>query len=308
MKSSIKANDVKSALKNSTRWSTPCFYIDKLGFRLLPRYLRVGARHDYKIFQELLQRIKPYISDIKEAKILDVGCGVRAPFTLLFNSVGACVVGIDLDVLTSDVNFARYKRILTSQGPKRLLTRLITDFYHDKVYYQELERVADFPLNFKELDLRQMDASQTTFKKEEFDLVVSNAVFEHLKNVRGVLAEMKRIMKQNAVIYVEIHLFPSLTGGHNTLWSNPDTQQVVLGRVPPWDHLRKQLHPVDPSLNKLRESEHFRLFSENFKILDWITEYKEPECYLTPELSSELSEYSRDELLKRSIVVIARKV
>jgi hypothetical protein len=42
--------------------------------------------------------------------------------------------------------------------------------------------------------------------------------------------------------------------------------------------------------------------------LEWITEYREPEQYLTPELSSELSEYSREELLKRAIVVIAHRV
>jgi hypothetical protein len=83
---------------------------------------------------------------------------------------------------------------------------------------------------------------------------------------------------------------------------------VILGRVPPWDHLRKQEYAIDPSLNQLRESEYYRLFSDNFQVLDWITEYKEPECYLTPKLRSELSEYSREELLKRSIVVIARKV
>lgn len=289
-------------------YSTLCFYIDKLRFYLLPRYTKIAAKHDYRIFQELLQRIKPYIKDFKEGNTLDVGCGVRAPFTLLFHSFGANVIGIDVDILSHEFSFAKYRSILTSQGSKRLLTRLLTDFYQDKIYYRELQRVADFPLKFGDLDLREMDASQTTFEEEEFDLVVSNAVFEHLKNVGGVLTEMKRIMKQNAVMYVEIHLFPSLTGGHNTLWSNPDTQQVVLGRVPPWDHLRKQQYPIDPSLSRLRESEYYRLFSENFEILDWITEYGEPECYLTPGLSSELSEYSKEELLKRAIVVIARKV
>jgi SAM-dependent methyltransferase len=185
--------------------------------------------------------------------------------------------------------------------------RLAADCYNDKVYYRELQSVADFPLNFMGLDLREMDCNRTTFG-EEFDLVVSNAVFEHLKDVNGVLVEINRIMRQNALLYAEIHLFFSLTGGHNTLWSNPDTQQVILGRVPPWDHLRKRRYPVDPSLNRMRESEYYRLFSEKFEILEWITEYKEPEYYLTPELSSELNEYPGEELLKRAVVVIARKV
>jgi SAM-dependent methyltransferase len=272
----------------------------------LPQYIKIVARHDYKAFQNLLQRIKPFIYDVTDINVLDIGCGIRAPFTLLFHSLGARVVGIDVDVPTRGINLAKYRRILATGGSKRLFMRLVADFYYDRVYYEELQKIADFPLNFEGVDLREMDACRTTFE-EEFDLVTSNAVFEHIKNVDAVLKEMKRIMKQNALIHAEIHLFPSLTGGHNILWSNPDTQQVILGKVPPWDHLRKQKYPVDPSLNRLRESDYYRLFSKNFEILKWITEYEEPEHYLTPELSSEISEYSREELLKRAIVVIARR-
>lgn len=281
--------------------------LDNFKFYLLPKYIKIRARHDYKAFQNLLQRTKPFIYDVTDINVLDIGCGIRAPFTLLFHSLGARVVGIDVDVPTRGINFAKYRRILATEGSKRLLMRLIADFYYDGVYYEELQKIADFPLNFEGVDLREMDACQTTFE-EEFDLITSNAVFEHIRNVDAVLKEMKRIMKQNALIHVEIHLFPSLTGGHNILWSNPDTQQVILGKVPPWDHLRKQKYPVDPSLNRLRESDYYELFSKNFEILKWITEYKEPQHFLTPELNLELSEYSREELLKRSIVVIARKI
>lgn len=280
---------------------------EKLEYSLLPRYIRTQARHDYKVFQKLLQRIKPSVCDVKDINVLDVGCGKRAPFTLLFHSLGARAVGIDIDVLTMGVDFAKYWRVLKTGGLSKLLTRAVADIHFDRVYYRELKMVADFPLNFRGIDLREMDACQTTFE-EEFDLVVSNAVFEHVKNVSGVLEEMKRIMKPNALAHVEIHLFPSLTGGHNVLWSDPDTQQVVLGRVPPWDHLRRQQYPIESSLNKLRESDYYKLFSKDFEILKWITEYEEPERYLTPELSLELSEYPREELLKRSIVVVVRKV
>jgi SAM-dependent methyltransferase len=265
------------------------------------------ARHDYRIFRNLLQRIGPFFGDVKGISVLDVGCGIRAPFTLLFHSLGARAVGIDVDVLTRGVDFAKYRRILATQGFRRFLTRLMADCYYDRFYYRELEMIADFPLSFEGVDLREMDACHTAFE-EDFDLIVSNAAFEHIRNVGAVLEEMKRIMKQNALIHVEIHLFPSLTGGHNILWSNPDNGQVVLGKVPPWDHLRKQQYPIDPTLNRLRERDYYRLFSGEFEILEWITEYKEPEHYLTPELSSELCGYPKEELLKRAIVVIARKV
>lgn len=276
-------------------------------FYLLPQYIKMQAIHDYRIFQNLLQRTRPFLSDFKGINVLDVGCGIRAPFTLLFHSLGARVVGIDVDVLTRGVDLGKYRRIRANQGFRRFLTRLMADCYYDRFYYRELKSIADFPLSFEGIDLREMDACDTPFE-EEFDLIVSNAAFEHIGNVGATLEEMKRIMKRNALIHVEIHLFPSLTGGHNILWSNPDNGQVVLGKVPPWDHLRKQQYPINPTLNRLRERDYYRLFSREFEILEWITEYREPEHYLTPELSSELSEYPKEELLKRSIVVIARKI
>jgi len=151
-----------------------------------------------------------------------------------------------------------------------------------------------------------MDASQTAFADAEYDLVVSNAVFEHIRNVDEVLVEMKRIMKTGGIAYVAIHLFPSLSGGHNIIWSNPDTQEVITG-VPPWDHLRKQQYPIDPGLNRWREEDYRKSFVKHFKILEWNTQYWEPDDYLTPEIILELKGYSREQLLKRAIIVVARK-
>lgn len=195
---------------------------------------------------------------------------------------------------------------MATQGYKRLFVRLMADCYYDKFYYRELKSIAKFPLSFKGIDMREMDACQTDFEESEFDLVVSNAAFEHIKNVSATLREMKRVMKKNALMHVEIHLFPSLTGGHNVPWSDPDGRKVILGKVPPWDHLRNQQYPIDSSLNRLREKDYYRFFSRKFEILEWATEYTEPDHFLTPDLRSELSEYSTNELLKRSIVVVLR--
>jgi ubiquinone/menaquinone biosynthesis C-methylase UbiE len=271
----------------------------------LPQYVKIQAEHDCKVFQNLLKRVRPYVCDIEKKNILDVGCGKRAPSTLLFSSLGAKAVGIDID-LDRGFDFAKYWQILAARGYKAVLSRFIDDGCNS-IYYRELKKVAGFPLNFEGVDLRETDACQTNFDGEQFDLIVSNAAFEHFKDVSAVLKEMKRIMKQDAIIHVEIHLFPSLTGGHNILWSDPDNQRVLLGKVQPWDHLRKQKNKVNIFLNKLRERDYHKLFSNTFEILEWINEYWEPDHFLTRELSLELSDYSREELLKRAIVVIARK-
>jgi hypothetical protein len=70
-----------------------------------------------------------------------------------------------------------------------------------------------------------------------------------------------------------------------------------------WDRC---LTPV--YLNKLREREYIHLFGEKLSILQvqniGVGEGKE---FLTPAIREELAEYSEEELLKRNIVIVARK-
>ena len=278
----------------------------KLKFHLLPYYIKIQARHDYKIFTEFLRQAEPYSGDIKGKRVLDLGCGARFPFTLLLQNLGIHVTGIDFNGLKHGLGLQKYRRIWQTSGAQGVILRLIQDIHSNRIYYRELSGLAGHPLSVHGLDLRETDAGHTAFSMEEFDLVVSNAVFEHLQDVDMVLVEMERIMKKGAIAYVAIHLFTSLTGGHNILWSNPDTQEVGTG-VPTWDHLRERRYPVEPSLNRWREDEYKKSFLKHFEILEWYTQYWEPENYLTPEIASELRGYHREELLKRGIIVIARK-
>jgi SAM-dependent methyltransferase len=282
-------------------------FADRLRFLVMPRYTIMLAKHDLKVFENLLNLIRPFFGDLLKIKILDVGCGKRATFTLLFHSLNARVTGIDVEI-GDRRGVASYLKILKCEGFQEFMVKLFYDFYLNTIYYHALEQTTNLSLKFEDLDLRRLNASHTCFNANEFDLVISNAVFEHIHNLNDVLAEMKRIMKPNAIMYSEIHLFPSLTGGHNTLWSDPESKRVILGNMTPWDHLSKRNYPIDSSLNMFRENEYYSLFNKHFRIEAWLTEYVESEHFLTEELRSVLKDYKREELLKRSIIVIARKI
>lgn len=266
-----------------------------------------NSRADWGVFVSTRERIEKYIKDVKDKLILDVGCGQTAAQPLLFNNFGYRVVGIDMFPLE------RYRRLGKAGFPLNLrlrlgrIKRLIREYYFYKKYYMELEVLAGRPLSFKGLDVRQMDILKTEFPDGYFDAVISNAVFEHIPDIDAACSQIKRVTKKDGYLVIGIHLFPSLSGGHHDQWRDPAS--VREPSVPPWDHLRRQSSPVDPSLNRLRLQDYIRVFEKCFTILDLIRDESHVERsrrFLTPQIKTELSDYSEDELLMRSVVLIMK--
>jgi len=266
---------------------------------------REQARHDFRIFQALETRVERHLGGLEGKRVLDVGCGRTYPFTLLLHSVGANVTGIDIGIIPRGPG--SWNQMLAESGVRKTVGQLPTRLLLDLPYHRELRRTAGFPLLTRGLDLQRMDAASLAFDEGTFDLAVSNAAFEHFPNVPQVLSELRRVLKPRGIAHIEIHLFPSLTGGHNVEDGIAGTGVVEMGRTPPWDHLRQNLYPAPVYLNKLREHEYRQIFEQHFDILEWQTEFEEPASMLTPELEDELARagYSREELLKRSVVVVA---
>lgn len=257
------------------------------------------AQHDFDIYWNMSRKAELYIGKVENKRILDVGCGQRYPLTLLFHNTRNMVTGCDLSHITSAWKTLKY------EGLARILKTIIRKLFFDWQYYACLEYISGLKLNDKNLDIRYLDAGNLPFADKTFDLVVSNAVFEHIADVPKAVAEICRILKPNAITYNNIHLFCSLSGGHSFDWSYPDKN--LPRSVPPWDHLRKNLFPAHVYLNKLRERDYLSAFQRNFNILEWITTKWEGEKFLTPQIERELSDYSREELLKREITVVAKK-
>ncbi len=239
-----------------------------------------------------------------DSRVLDLGCGRRFPATLLFHSFGARATGIDLDAALPPFAAGVWIGMVRRGGPGRLAGSLLRKCLFDPGYYRELRRRAGRSLRFEGLDLRLMDAGALDFPDAEFDLVHSNSVFEHLRDVPGAVREVARVLKPAGVASIVIHLYPSLSGGHHPEWAFPAEEPSQ--RVPPWDHLRANRFPAGPYLNGWRERDYRPVIGERFEILEE-ERFTEGEGGLTPELERELSAYSRSDLTTRALRLVLRK-
>jgi len=237
--------------------------------------------------------------------MLDVGCGKSAWLTLLLHSYGAQVSGIDTEFVELGHTLGKYIGLIRQNGPDRALRTFGWDMFYAAPYYRALAAVCPFPLCFEGVDARKASVTELDFPDNTFDLVISHEVFEHLPDLPGAVQSLHRVMKPESLTYIYVHNFASISGGHHLAWKYPDTEPSTI--VPPWDHLRQNLHPDIPSwINRLRERDYRDAFETQFEILDWLPSKTEGEAFLTPEIRTELADYRAEELLTKGFVVVVR--
>jgi len=160
-----------------------------------------------------------------------------------------------------------------------------------------------------ELRVLRMDAGDMTFQDEQFDVVYSQAVFEHLPDPKGVISEVCRVLKPGGIMLVALHLYSSDSGCH-------DTRIFVgkRGRLPFWAHLRPGYEAAVRSnsyLNKLRLSDWRRMFQDMMpgSVVTASCDAGEADRQELSKLRSqgELANYSDEELLSVTIDVSWRK-
>ena len=279
--------------------------------RLYLSMVRYGNAHNwdfahehYTFFADMQDRLQRYVDELSGLRVLEVGCGKAYWLTLLLHSYGAHPTGIDTEFVESGRRLGKYISILRGNGLERTLRTFVWDVFYATPYYRELAAVSPFPLCFEGVDARQMSVTELDFPDDTFDLVVSHEVFEHLLDLPAALASLRRVMKPDGITYIYVHNYTSLSGGHHIAWKYPVKEPSTV--VPPWDHLRQNLHPEIPSwINRLRMRDYRQAFEEHFEILNWLPTAIEGKALLTPDIQAELSDYSEEELLTKGFIVIA---
>jgi len=199
-------------------------------------------------------------------RILDLGCGQLAPQTALFHADGHNVVGVDMEVPTYRMTPILLMKVLRINGLERALKSLVRHIFFDAKYFSKMQQLYGHPIALKELDIRVTDGKVLPFADHSFDFVISSCVFEHIADVPGVAKELARVIKPSGLIYLAIHLFPCLSGGHNLEWHITNDEQRTR-QVPPWDHLRQVLFPPNTYLNRLKMEDYHRIFASTFTIV-----------------------------------------
>jgi SAM-dependent methyltransferase len=278
-------------------------------FRLLNLYRtrnRAFAIHDYHtVFLAALKCLRANVhKPLPDTHILEIGCGQRFGATLLFHSLGANIIGIDYDRVTTRLSWSGLRTMAVSNGRERAFKSALRRLLFDRAYYAALERELGQPLQVGTVDIRQMDARALAFHNSTFDYIFSNAVFEHIDDVEAATREVTRVLVPGGIARIGIHLFPSLSGGHHPEWAFPD--EHANSRVPPWDHLRDRRCMRYVYLNEMRETDYLAVFRRHLAIQETTAVY-EGRRYLSEPIRRELHNYTEEDLLKRSITVVLRK-
>lgn len=262
---------------------------------------REFAREHATFYKRLRQEEGP----LQGLRVLDVGCGKSYWLSLLLAGDGAQAIGVDTEQVENRRDLAKYLHILKANGLERATRTAVWDVLFARGYYRELEKSIGHKLPHDAVKLHVYDGIHTPLSNASIDLAVSHEVFEHIADVPAVLGELARVLRPGGRIYIYIHNFTSLSGGHHIAWKHPNTRPSRV--VAPWDHLRARKHVDIPSwLNGLREHEYRSMFEKVFEIDEWRITEEEGRALLTDDIRKELSQFSERELLSKGFLVRGR--
>ena len=283
------------------------------------RATREIAIHDYNnVYKKTIKDLGAFgFGPIAGKEVLDIGCGSRFPFSLLAASEGANITALDISYVKPHALPVFFWKILKANGVKRAAKSVVRKALFDKLYLKYLEACAGIELSPFIAKINFLLADPTAAKyplsSNKYDLTTSNAVLEHVSDVKKYFEEVSRVLKRGGLSYGLIHNYYSISGGHNLEWAYPDTHPAP--GVAPWDHLRSNQFPAHIYLNKLKPEDYKAAAAASLEVL--LFESRdinhdagglEGEKFLTPEVRAELLQYPRELLLSRSYCIICKKL
>jgi len=239
-------------------------------------------------------------------KILEIGCGQRATQTILFTADGHETIGIDVEVPTFRMTWRIFFQVVRVNGWERAFKSICRHWLFDGQFLQRLSSRYGKSLLLEQVDVRLMTATHLEFPDDYFDFLYSSLVFEHIDNVPAAVREVNRVLKPQGRAWINIHLFPSLSGGHQPEWAN--RRNFSCAHIPPWDHLLDNKYPAYTYLNKLRWADYRKILNQYLEVME---ERPQPESLivLTPRLEKLLlaKGYAREDLITREVAFLCRK-
>jgi SAM-dependent methyltransferase len=282
------------------------------------RSTRDFAKHDYNnVYKKAIKDLGAFgFGSVKGKEVLDLGCGARFPFSLLAASEGANITALDISYVKPHALPVFFWKIARANGIKRAAKSVMRKALFDKMYLKQMEASAGMDLSpfIPKINFILADptAADYPLPSDKYDLIASNAVLEHVDNVKKYFVEVSRLLKKGGLSYGHIHSYYSISGGHNLECAFPDTSPS--SRVAPWDHLRSNQYPTHIYLNKLKPEDYKAAAAASLEVLlfegrdiNHNSGGLEGEKFLTPEVQIELPQYPRELLLTRSYCIICRK-
>ncbi len=259
-----------------------------------------------RLYKEWRDRLAAMgVNTLAGKRVLDIGCGDRAPVALLAARDGARVSAIDMLPIRLGRDRPRMWLALAREtGIRAAIRTVVRDLVHTRRYWRTLARLAGGPLPTQAVDVVRGDAAALPFEDGSFDVVFSSAVWEHLPDVQAATRELNRVLRADGVAIIQIALFPALQGGHQWEWHTLEAGARRATR--PWEHLRPGHGPHPLFLNEWREDQYRGAFADAMVVVGWEDGEVRGEEFLTDDALAELGSYTRRDLLLSWVTVWAR--
>lgn len=293
------------------------------------------VRNTEQLFQIMKEGVDRWCGGFAGKVVLEVGAGFQLPHggltTCLAQKAGARRV-FGIDICSPDEFAARPDRVAFWRAARDISGVSVCGLDEGRVHFSTQD-ILFTDAYFSPVTMLQMSASDMYFRDNMFDVMFSNAVFEHVPDARGVLRETYRVMAPGGTAYIHWNPFTGLEmGGHDIgipfyfPWAHlrlPAAQHIeMLRRIlsdealfstanPPQHTItpaRAKVLAGDPALfyqqmsadlNRLRIHEFLDYAREaGFEILHSGCHVRgEMRAYLTDQVRAELPGYTDDELL-----------
>ncbi|MCK4889898.1 MAG: class I SAM-dependent methyltransferase, partial [Candidatus Aminicenantes bacterium] len=185
--------------------------------------------HYYQLFIKRISKYKG--TELSGLNILVIGSGKNFPFSYLMSMDGCNMTALDPQYVSR--SFFKYPGILWHNGFRVAIKTLFKDIFFIRSERRILDPERKGPGRIKFI---RANAENIPFPDDSFDIVFSYCAFEHINDIESVLDECSRVIKTDGLIYITIHSFPSLSGGHHPFWFFPDI--FAPANIPPWYQLR----------------------------------------------------------------------
>lgn len=234
---------------------------DQLRLRSADKAFEDAVQDYQNVYLNLAARLQELLGStpLREARVLDLGCGYTYPMVALLSAAGVSVCGADVEsVFFRDGRYATFRQRLREVGFVHAVDYAGPLYRRSQHFFVALGLLANASFEHKALSICTYDGHRLPFADGSFDAVCSNAVLEHVDDLPAFVSEAARVLRPGGVVDMLWHNFFCPSGGHRLASDEARS---------PWGHVTGESPPPPLGfLNRRRPDEMRREFERRLTV------------------------------------------